>query len=168
MRKGTHATLTLPARKKMLLDVHKRRRIEACGLLIGTIDAEGNWFVEEAYPMCNIFDSPVYFEFAPEDLLVADMTYPNRIIGAYHSHPTGLARASMTDKKNMQRVNVEQNIPWVWFIISGSFDSIPAFLDEQSPATALPAGIKLVAYHHYEQEGLQFIDVRFEAQEKPT
>ena len=70
------------AKKTLLLDVYKRRRIEACGVLIGTIDEAGNWLVEAAHPLRNPFDSPVYFEFDPEDLLRADLLFPGRIIGA--------------------------------------------------------------------------------------
>src|SRR5438270_202559 len=127
MRENSKVQLTISvnAQKTLLIDVHKRQRIEACGLLLGRIDEEGNWHVEEAHPLRNIFDSPVYFEFAPEDLLEVDMAYPGEVIGVYHSHPTGLAIASSTDRQNMKRVNVEQQIPWVWLIISGPFDRGP-------------------------------------------
>ena len=74
MRKQVNALVTIStsAQKTLLLDVCKRGRIEACGLLLGSIDAAGNWHVEQVHPLRNTFDSPVYFEFAPEDLLEAD------------------------------------------------------------------------------------------------
>ena len=150
------------AKQTLLLDVYKRRRIEACGVLIGTIDETGNWLVESAHPLRNPFDSPVYFEFDPEDLLRVDLLYPGQIIGAYHSHPTGFAKASSTDRKNMKRVNVEQRIPWVWLIISGPFDRSPTLLqEEQNALSSLPAS-SFIAYHHYAREGLQEIDLRFD------
>ena len=154
-------SLSAAARKTLLLDVYKRRRIEACGVLLGTIDEAGNWQVEAVYPLRNPFDSPVYFEFAPEDLLQVDLLYPGRIIGAYHSHPNGFARASSTDRKNMKRVNVEQRIPWVWLIISGPFERAPSFIqEEQDFLSAVPLS-SFMAYHHYADRRLQHIAIRF-------
>lgn len=167
MHKQLDALLSISAvaKKTLLLDVFKRRRIEACGVLIGSIDEAGNWFVEEAYPLRNPFDSPVYFEFDPEDLLKVDLLYPGRVIGAYHSHPTGFAKASSTDRNNMKRVNVDQRIPWVWLIVSGPFDRAPALLlEEQHQQGILPAP-SIIAYHHYADAGLRQIDLRFEDEE---
>src|SRR5215467_9809324 len=112
MRKNHKAEVSIgtKALETLLLDVYKHERIEACGLLLGTMDDAGNWRIDNAHPMRNIFDSPVYFEFAPEELLSADLAYSGRIIGVYHSHPTGLAVASRTDQQNMKRVNVEEHI----------------------------------------------------------
>ena len=86
--------LSVEAQKALFVDVCHRHTIEACGILLGTRDAHGNWHVEEALPLRNIADSPVYFEFAPEDLLRIDLTYAERVVGVYHSHPTGYARAT--------------------------------------------------------------------------
>lgn len=149
------------ARKTLLLDVYKRRRIEACGVLLGTIDEAGNWHVEAAHPLRNPFDSPVYFEFAPEDLLQVDLLYPGRIIGAYHSHPNGYARASGTDRKNMKRVNVEQRIPWVWLIISGPFGRAETFIQEEQDFLSIASVSSFIGYHHYEDKELQSIEIRF-------
>lgn len=154
-------SLSAAARKTLLLDVYKRRRIEACGVLLGTIDEAGNWQVEDVYPLRNTFDSPVYFEFAPEDLLQVDLLYPGRIIGAYHSHPNGFARASSTDRKNMKRVNVEQRIPWVWLIISGPFERAPSFIEEEQDLLGIAPASSFKAYHHYADMRLKSIEVRF-------
>ncbi|HLX40049.1 MAG TPA: Mov34/MPN/PAD-1 family protein [Ktedonobacteraceae bacterium] len=158
---GTHVTLSARAQKILAQDIRQRRHIEACGLLIGQIDAQGNWGVEHVQPLRNIFNSPVYFEFAPEDLLMAELDYPDHIIGVYHSHPTGFARASSTDRENMQRVNVEEHIPWIWLIVSGPFN-------DQFTITAKGciAGTSIVAYHHYEQTRLKKIPILFEEEEK--
>ncbi|MEO8971606.1 MAG: Mov34/MPN/PAD-1 family protein [Ktedonobacteraceae bacterium] len=161
MRKQSHQSnveVTLSARAQKILsqDVRQRRHIEACGLLIGQIDAQGNWQVEHIHPLRNIFNSPVYFEFAPEDLLMAELDYPDHIIGVYHSHPTGFARASSTDRANMQRVNVEEHIPWIWLIISGPFDEQFTITEKGSVA-----GTSIIAYHHYEKTGLMKIAIRF-------
>jgi [CysO sulfur-carrier protein]-S-L-cysteine hydrolase len=150
-------SLSAAAQKTLLLDVYKRRRIEACGVLIGSIDETGNWRVEAAHPLRNPFDSPVYFEFDPEDLLRVDLLYPGRVIGAYHSHPTGLARASSTDRKNMKRINVEQHIPWVWLIISGPFDRAPSLLPEEQDYLSILPLSSFIAYHHYAHTGLRQI-----------
>src|ERR1035438_1038014 len=128
MRKQAHAlaqahvTLSVKAQKILSQDIRQRRHIEACGLLIGQMDAQGNWQIEHVQPLRNIFNSPVYFEFAPEDLLEAELDYPGLIVGVYHTHPTGFAKASSTDRKNMQRVNIEEHIPWLWLIVCGPFD----------------------------------------------
>ena len=135
-------------------DVCQRGHVEACGLLLGTIDERGSWQVERVHPMRNIYNSPVYFEFAPEDLLSAELDHPGQIVGVYHSHPTGLATASSTDRDNMQRVNSEQHIPWIWLIISGPFDA--AFRQKHIIRSSV------IAYHHYGKKGLRQIPILFE------
>jgi proteasome lid subunit RPN8/RPN11 len=166
MRRHEKAEVSINASAHMtlLLDIYKRQRIEACGLLIGTIDQAGNWHVEETYPLRNIFDSPVYFEFAPEDLLAADLSYPGRVIGVYHSHPTGLAVASHIDHQNMKRVNADEQIPWVWLIVSGPFDHSPSLFQQVQRHLQRIPNSSIVAYHFYEGEGLQRISIRFEEQ----
>jgi proteasome lid subunit RPN8/RPN11 len=145
------------AQEAILSDIYSRNTIEACGALLGTVDEQGNWHVEEAHPLRNVSNSPVYFEFAPEDLLAIDLNYPGQMIGVYHSHPTGFPVASDTDKKNMQRVNLEQQIPWIWLIISGPFDKCNTrFSDEQVAKNSM------IAYHHYTEEGLQQIEIQLE------
>jgi [CysO sulfur-carrier protein]-S-L-cysteine hydrolase len=170
MRKSRKAEVTIDtiAHEALLLDVYKHQRIEACGLLLGTIDEASNWHVEEIHPMRNISDSPVYFEFAPEELLSADLAYPGRVIGAYHSHPTGLAVASRTDHQNMKRVNVEEHIPWVWLIISGPFDHSPSLLQQVQRRLQRIPDTLIVAYHYYEDEGLKRITINFEKQADTT
>jgi proteasome lid subunit RPN8/RPN11 len=143
-------TLTRQAEQALVRDVWQRHTIEACGLLLGQIDDAGDWRITDIRPMRNIFNSPVYFEFAPEDLLEAELAHPDEVIGAYHSHPGGLRRASSTDRDNMQRVNVEQRIPWIWFIICGPF-----------PQEQEQRRLEVVAYHHYAERGLQRLSIEF-------
>jgi proteasome lid subunit RPN8/RPN11 len=166
MRKHENAEVSIDAsaHKTLLLDVYKRQCIEACGLLLGTIDQAGNWHVEKTLPLRNIYDSPVYFEFAPEDLLAADLAYPGKVIGAYHSHPSGLAVASHTDHQNMKRVNAEEQIPWVWLIVSGPFDHSPSLLQQVQRHLHRIPNSSIVAYHYYEGEGLRRITIQFEEQ----
>jgi proteasome lid subunit RPN8/RPN11 len=150
----TQVVLSIEVQKTLLQDVYQRSHIEACGVLLGTIDADGNWYIRQAQPLPNIFASAVYFEFAPEDLLEVELAYPGQIVGVYHSHPGGFAAASSTDRENMQRVNQEQHIPWVWLIIYGPFDE--TFV--QQPQEVIPSEA-ILAYHHYEAEGLCRITV---------
>lgn len=150
-------SLSLDAQQTLALDVIKRRRIEACGILIGTIDPAGNWLVKSAIPLRNIHDSPSYFEFAPEDLLATELANPGKIIGAYHSHPSGYARPSQTDRQNMQRVNESQRIPWAWLIICGPFPAEP--FDASQQRWSLSAS-SILAFHHYAGEGLHAVPVR--------
>src|SRR5436309_8726347 len=96
--------LSQAAQQELVSDVYRRTDIEACGVLIGSLSND-YWYVERVYPLPNIAHSAVYFEFAPEDLLAVELAYPGQIVGVYHSHPTGYARASRIDRKNMKRVN---------------------------------------------------------------
>ena len=149
-----HVTLSKVAQEALLRDICERPSIEACGVLLGQRDDAGNWYVEKAIPLPNIFNSPVYFEFAPEDLLAVELSYPGQTVGVYHSHPTGFDRASETDRQNMQRVNQEQRIPWIWLIICGPFNN--TFV-EQAKGVISPNSI--IAYHHYEETGLHRISL---------
>lgn len=155
-------SISAHAQKTLIIDVHKRQKIEACGLLLGRIDDLGNWHIEQAHPLRNTFDSPVYFEFAPEDLLAVELAYPSQIVGVYHSHPTGLAIASGTDRQNMRRVNVEQQIPWIWLIVYGPFDTSPTFLQQVQRSLSQIAGSSMVAYHHYAHDGLRRVPIHCE------
>ena len=153
MRKhpSARATVSITAQNTLFRDVFQRRLIEACGLLLGHIDDLGNWHIERVQPLRNICNSPVYFEFAPEDVLDVELAQPGQIIGVYHSHPGGLAVASNTDRENMQRVNTEQQIPWIWLIISGPFYGSNRLDNEQ-----------FIAYHHFDTLGLRQITLEFE------
>jgi proteasome lid subunit RPN8/RPN11 len=147
-----HVTLSKASQEALLRDICERPSIEACGVLLGHRDEADNWYVEEVLPLSNIFASPTYFEFAPEDLLAVELSYPGQTVGVYHSHPTGFDRASETDRQNMERVNQEQHIPWVWLIICGPFDK--AFTERAKGA--IPHN-SILAYHHYEETGLQHV-----------
>ncbi len=157
---NTQVTISVEAQRTLFADIYQRPAIEACGVLLGTIDEQGNWHVEQAYPLRNIFSSPVYFEFDPEELLMVELTYPEQIIGVYHSHPTGFPRASSTDRDNMQRVNQEQQIPWIWLIVSGPFTQ-----ESTQQADGLIPATSMIAYHHYVQEGLRKVPIQLEAEE---
>jgi proteasome lid subunit RPN8/RPN11 len=147
---GAQVIISVDAQKALFTDAHQRQDIEACGLLTGCIDDDGNWYVERVHPLRNIFNSSVYFEFEPEDVLAVELEYPGKVVGAYHSHPTGFPAASSTDRANMRRLNVEGESPWVWLIVIGPFH------EEKGQ-------YKTVAYHYYELEGLRKIPLELEA-----
>ena len=149
--------LTQKAQQTIIHDVCDRATIEACGVLLGKQDQQGNWHVTQAHPLNNIFHSSVYFEFAPEELLMIELNYPGQVIGVYHSHPGGYDHASSTDEENMRRVNLEQAIPWAWLIILGPFDT--AFI--QYAQKTLPSS-SVLAYHYFEQSGLKQLAVHLE------
>jgi proteasome lid subunit RPN8/RPN11 len=150
--------------KTVLRDAYQRQNVEACGALLGSRDAEGNWHIEEAYPLRNTHNSPVYFEFDPSELLMIDLEQPGRMVGVYHSHPTAAAVASKTDRQNMQRVNIEQQIPWVWLIVGGPFIGAPPAITEATvdgaETRAFIADVGVVAYYHYRERGLQKIAIQ--------
>ena len=157
--KQTSLLLSPVAWQTLLLDAYQRQHIEACGALLGNIDEQGNWQVEAAHPLRNACPSAVYFEFDPAELLLIELEQPGRMIGVYHSHPTGPTRASSTDRKNMQRVNLEQEIPWVWLIVSGPFRSQEA----ESQQLIEPPRITArgdIAYYHHPDSGLQHIELQ--------
>lgn len=145
----------------ILLDAHQCQPIEACGALLGHMDGAGNWLVEEARPLHNLAASPVYFEFEPEELLTVELEQPGRMIGVYHSHPQGPSAASSTDQHNMQRVNSEQHIPWVWFIVSGPFTNQVASNGLAGKSGPLSAQ-GMIAYYHDQDRGLQQVAIQFQ------
>jgi proteasome lid subunit RPN8/RPN11 len=154
------ATLLLSwqAQQTICDDVLHRPHIEACGLLLGTITRNGDWQAERALPLRNSATSPVYFEFEPEELLTAELQYPNQIIGVYHSHPTGYAQASTTDCQNMFHVNQEQQIPWAWLIVCGPFNGAFCRLTQNG----LPPSAS-IAYHHYPAKGLKTLSIHLDS-----
>lgn len=164
IKKDAHIFLGAEVKQMLLRDVYERRSIEACGVLIGSIDDEGNWHVREIDPLPNIANSPSYFEFAPEDLLVADLTYAGQIIGVYHSHPTGFAKPSQTDRQNMKRVNADQQIPWVWLIVCGPFGTISTSAEQAESLRQAKATI--LAFHHFPGEGLCSVPLKIAQEEE--
>jgi Predicted metal-dependent protease of the PAD1/JAB1 superfamily len=144
-------TLNWQAQQAIYRDLRQRSQIEACGVLLGEYDCDGAahwWNIEEVVPLANIANSAVFFEFDPAELLALEMQYPGRIVGVYHSHPTGYARASSTDRQNMYSVNQEQQIPWCWLIICGPFD---VAFEQQIMQGDVP-GQRMIAYHHYSEQ----------------
>ncbi len=75
---------------------------EACGLIAGTVDGNGDKTVEKVYLLTNIDDSSEHFTMDPKEQLssVKDMR-ANGIapLGNWHSHPETPSRPSDEDKR---------------------------------------------------------------------
>ena len=142
--------LNTQARQAIRNDMLARPRIEACGLLIGEITPAGDWIANEALPLRNTRNSSVRFEFDSIELLKYDMTYGERIVGVYHSHPGGPPYPSGIDTGNMENL---QDSPWVWLIAS--------FTGRRGAAVdaGAPDGLSIAAFRHDPQAGLQTIPI---------
>ncbi len=62
----------------------------------------------------------------------------------------------------MKRINVEEQIPWVWLIISGPFDHSLSLLQHVQRRIQRIPDTSIVAYHYHADEGLQRIAINFE------
>ena len=142
--------LSTKARQAIRADMRQRSHIEACGLLLGEISEAGDWMVEEALPLANICNSPTRFEFDSNELLSYDLRYGERIVGAYHSHLSGLPQPSGIDKGNMENL---QDSPWIWLIASFHGDA------QRGTAGTKEDTLALAAYRHNPQQGLQTITI---------
>lgn len=70
---------------------------EACGVILGPA---GSGQAARIQPMFNAAASPVFYEFAPQDLLALYRALDDEdeeIVVVYHSHPTSEARPSSSD-----------------------------------------------------------------------
>ena len=150
--------LSARARQAIRADMLKRPRIEACGLLIGTMTPAGDWMADEALPLRNTRNSSVRFEFDSMELLEYDMTYGARIVGVYHSHPGGAPYPSGIDTGNMENL---QDSPWVWLIASFTGRRGAAAADGETD------GLSIAAFRHDQQRGLQTIPLFIAAPLQP-
>ena len=75
---------------------------EACGLIAGTVDGNGNKSVEKVYLLTNIDNSSEHFLMDPKEQLqaVKDMRANGIVpLGNWHSHPETPSRPSEEDKR---------------------------------------------------------------------
>lgn len=75
---------------------------EACGLIAGTVDGNGNKSVEKVYLLTNIDNSSEHFSMDPKEQLqaVKDMRANGIVpLGNWHSHPETPSRPSDEDKR---------------------------------------------------------------------
>lgn len=88
--------------EKMLKNALENLPDEACGLLGGRIDDEGNKTVEKVYLLTNIDHSNEHFSLDPKEQLsaVKDMRANGIVpLGNWHSHPESPSRPSEEDKR---------------------------------------------------------------------
>ena len=88
---------------KRIID-HAREEFpkEACGLLAGWKEKNGDIVVKEAYRTKNIADSPHRYEMEPRSMYEAFLDADSKgidILGAYHSHPYGEPEPSAYDEE---------------------------------------------------------------------
>lgn len=105
---------------------------EACGLLLGAIGGGGR--VVAAFPCANVAPDPArHFEIDPAALIAAHRAARADgppLLGYYHSHPTGRAEPSPTDRA------MASGDGRIWAIVGA--DSTGWFRDEPEGFTALP------------------------------
>jgi proteasome lid subunit RPN8/RPN11 len=91
-------TLTRSVLDVLRAEAAKAHPLECCGLLFGRAQER----VESALPARNIALDPArHFEIDPQALVEAHRAERGGgplLLGYYHSHPTGLARPSATDR----------------------------------------------------------------------
>lgn len=88
--------------EKMLSNALENLPDEACGLLGGRIDDDGNKTVEKVYLLTNIDHSNEHFSLDPKEQLAAvkDMRASGIVpLGNWHSHPESPSRPSEEDKR---------------------------------------------------------------------
>jgi len=89
--------LTRAARERILREAARAFPEEACGLLLGR-----GGRIAQAKPARNVHPSPrTHFEIDPQALIDAHRAARDRgpgVIGYYHSHPSGPAEPSATDR----------------------------------------------------------------------
>lgn len=94
---GMDPVLTSGILATLLEEAAKAHPLECCGLLLGQGDR-----VDEARPTANVHPDPArHFEIDPAALIAAHRAARGggaQVLGYYHSHPTGRAEPSATDR----------------------------------------------------------------------
>jgi len=123
--------MSVEAIEKILVPEHMLRqirslqdssKIEACGVLIGTMNDYGTARVTRMVPTENLLRSPTRFEIDPRELfeIFDELNGAEDIIAVYHTHPTTPAIPSQWDREYMEHAT------FVW-IIAG-IDTLSAYL----------------------------------------
>jgi predicted GIY-YIG superfamily endonuclease/proteasome lid subunit RPN8/RPN11 len=86
-----------PQRRELFLESNNAFPDEACGILLGHVN-----HIEHVAPARNVHPTPrTHFEIDPQALIDAHRSARSGgpgVLGYYHSHPTGLAEPSATDR----------------------------------------------------------------------
>ena len=103
-----------PEELKRLADLcEKAYPREACGLIVGSQEGQGTWYVERIEPSANLAEQPEH-RFEIDTVLRLALQRGLRagarsVVGVYHSHPDGSAQPSKTDLEQAW----EQDLVWV-------------------------------------------------------
>lgn len=98
---GTLFTMTRGISRDLLAQAAQAPHEEVCGLLLGTGGTRGEEHIAMILPAANVHpDKRRFFEIDPAVLIAAIRAARGggpRVIGCYHSHPTGVPAPSATD-----------------------------------------------------------------------
>lgn len=121
--------VTSGVKATLLAEAAAAHPIEACGLLLG---ADGT--ITAAVPVRNVHPDPArHFELDPAALIAAhraERAGGPQVLGYYHSHPTGLAEPSATDRAcasgdgRIWAIVAGGAIGW-WRDAPGGFEALP-------------------------------------------
>jgi len=122
-------TVTSGAKATLLAEAAAAHPLEACGLLLG----QGG-VISAAVPVRNVHPDPArHFELDPQALIAAHRAQRAggpQVLGYYHSHPTGLAEPSATDRAcasgdgRIWAIVAAGAIGW-WRDAPGGFEALP-------------------------------------------
>jgi len=122
-------TVTSGAKATLLAEAAAAHPLEACGLLLG----QGG-VITAAVPVRNVHPDPArHFELDPQALIAAHRAQRAggpQVLGYYHSHPTGLAEPSATDRAcasgdgRIWAIVAAGAIGW-WRDAPGGFEALP-------------------------------------------
>ena len=106
---------------------------EACGLIGGDTDANGNKTIKAVYPLTNVDHSSKHFSMDPREQIAAIRDMRQRGIsplGNYHSHPETPSRPSEEDK----RLAFDSTASYLILSLAGKTPVLKAFRIAQKAA----------------------------------
>lgn len=134
------------------IEQHARRALpaEACGLIVGRIDSDGDGVVTALHPSENLAEGCDSFEVDPALHISLQRKLRDgdeEIIGVYHSHPDGPAEPSAHDARAAAYGG------WIWLItalqapeeatVTRAFRHLPGDMSGPAPARFAPVEIRV-------------------------
>ncbi|MFT7667734.1 MAG: proteasome lid subunit RPN8/RPN11 [Planctomycetota bacterium] len=96
-------SLSIELEREMIRKSLRSAPLEVCGLLMGS-RTETCWTIADVATLTNLDDRPGRFRLDPLEHLATErlaQRLNRRILGAWHSHPSGLSRPSALDLAEM-------------------------------------------------------------------